>query len=695
MLFSDILPGILSALAQRTAPVGGPVVPALPKAASNATAMYLPPVKVPYTDPAAMLNAIANANESSYRNKLLEQQAALTGLQAQLAQQRYGFAQQIPALASSLFGSLSGPAGGAGTAPSDTTAPSAVAPIPGVSTGAAKPPGALASALAAPAAPGSGNPGYLPYSHKSGTDYLNGLAQISVESALGPGYSVKMTSGERPGARVAGTGGVSQHALGNAADFQIVAPDGTPIPNTGPDSTGAYGKLALEMRARLDPRLVPFLGWGGNFTTGPENGPRDLMHFDLGGDRGRFGTLAAEAAANTKLAQATPTTMTDVPTSNIAAPQAPPLSLVPGGAGGTGMDPRVLLQLGFLSNAAGFGDIAKPFLTFYYNSPAYKAQLAGAEAAGKLPYVGPTAAAEAAGKFPYDLALKWNSPVSLRAQGTLVNPATGQMVAAAPSLQKVVDPQTGQETYRYFSPMAANTPGQPTAPQGIGAAPPSTAAPVAALGPGQEKGHNVRAEEEQKQRQRVIDEANAAQQTRATLMNMSAEVGNFTLGPFAAHAQTALRYLRLIDPSYNGQVASYEDFIKNAGALTRSAVREVSSRAAVQEFTMIQNTLPNPEMSPQGLRRVQNELIGLSDNKIAKAQAQQQWEQQHGGIGNVSGFETAFQKQASPYAFIVARMDPEDRQAMIAKLQTSEEGRHELARLRDQLTYIKQARLAP
>jgi hypothetical protein len=113
--------------------------------------------------------------------------------------------------------------------------------------------------------------------------------------------------------------------------------------------------------------------------------------------------------------------------------------------------------------------------------------------------------------------------------------------------------------------------------------------------------------------------------------------------------------LRLIDPSYNGQVASYEDFVKNAGSLTRQAVKEVSSRAAVQEFNLIQNTLPNPDMSPIGLRRVQNELIGLSDYRIAKSQAQAQWEQQHGGPGNVTGFETYFQRAASPYVFIVAK----------------------------------------
>lgn len=109
---------------------------------------------------------------------------------------------------------------------------------------------------------------------------------------------------------------------------------------------------------------------------------------------------------------------------------------------------------------------------------------------------------------------------------------------------------------------------------------------------------------------------------------------------------------------------------------------------------MIGNTLPNPEMSPIGLRKVQNELVALSDYRLAKSQAQQQYEMAHGGIGNVSGFETQFQKQASPYAFIVARMDPTDRREMFAKLQGSDEGRRELTRLGEQLTFLKHAGLA-
>jgi hypothetical protein len=211
---------------------------------------------------------------------------------------------------------------------------------------------------------------------------------------------------------------------------------------------------------------------------------------------------------------------------------------------------------------------------------------------------------------------------------------------------------------------------------------------------GAESGAVDRAKAEQEQRQKVINEANAAQQSRATLMSMANEAGKFVQGPFAQHAQTAASYLRLINPDYNEQVGAYEDFVKNAGSLTRQAVKEVSSRAAVQEFNLIQSTLPNPDMSPLGLQRVQNELVGLSDYKIAKSQAQEQWEGQHGGPGNVAGFETAWQKQASPYAFIVSRMASEDRQQMIAKLQSSDAGRKELARLGEQLQFLKQSGLA-
>jgi hypothetical protein len=133
----------------------------------------------------------------------------------------------------------------------------------------------------------------------SGSSQLAALVQQVSGSVLPPGYRAVVTSGDRPGATVAGTGGQSQHALGNAIDVQIIGPQG-PIPNKGPDTTGLYGKLAVGMRQAANPAMAPKMAWGGNFTTGAPDGPRDLMHFDLGGDRGKFGSLAAEAGQQAK-----------------------------------------------------------------------------------------------------------------------------------------------------------------------------------------------------------------------------------------------------------------------------------------------------------------------------------------------------------------------------------------------------------
>src|ERR1700730_8272561 len=104
------------------------------------------------------------------------------------------------------------------------------------------------------------------------------------------------------GATVAGTGGRSQHADGNAIDIEIINPRGGIIPNQGADDTGLYKLLAIEaFRANqsMFPARSGHLAWGGNFTIGPAGAARDLMHFDYGGDRGHFGSLAQEAATAT------------------------------------------------------------------------------------------------------------------------------------------------------------------------------------------------------------------------------------------------------------------------------------------------------------------------------------------------------------------------------------------------------------
>lgn len=101
---------------------------------------------------------------------------------------------------------------------------------------------------------------------------------------LPEGYSVQMSSGFRGH-------GVPNHN-GNAADYKVIGPDGKALSNRGDDPTGLYQQLARhsygEMLARY-PELRGKFAWGGAFGTQlGGGGPRDLMHFDINGERGRY-----------------------------------------------------------------------------------------------------------------------------------------------------------------------------------------------------------------------------------------------------------------------------------------------------------------------------------------------------------------------------------------------------------------------
>lgn len=104
----------------------------------------------------------------------------------------------------------------------------------------------------------------------------------TASGSLPDGYKVKMTSGNR---------GEGNHN-GNAADYQITTPDGKVLPNRGEDPTGMYTKLArLAKTAQQEkyPQLDGKFAWGGAFGTQKGGGgPRDIMHFDVNGERGRY-----------------------------------------------------------------------------------------------------------------------------------------------------------------------------------------------------------------------------------------------------------------------------------------------------------------------------------------------------------------------------------------------------------------------
>lgn len=111
-------------------------------------------------------------------------------------------------------------------------------------------------------------------------------------SALPPGYTVEVNEGFNPNGHVAG----SQHHIPGmgALDVQIAGPNGV-VPNKGADTTGLYTQLAKgTYNAAQNLGIADKLAWGGRFGTVTGGSTPDLMHFDLGGDRGHFGPPLAQ-----------------------------------------------------------------------------------------------------------------------------------------------------------------------------------------------------------------------------------------------------------------------------------------------------------------------------------------------------------------------------------------------------------------
>jgi hypothetical protein len=212
------------------------------------------------------------------------------------------------------------------------------------------------------------------------------------------------------------------------------------------------------------------------------------------------------------------------------------------------------------------------------------------------------------------------------------------------------------------------------------------------LGPGQHDLLKRRADAEGADRDATLKNAEAAQYQQATLNRLQDDADYFYTGVGAELKGKYESYMRLIDPKYNLPVERREDFIKNAGALTRQATHDLSPRAAYQEVQFIQATLPNILMSRNGLRDVISEYQGLNDYKIAKAKIQHDWEQEHGGLGHVEGFYDWWNSAVpvTPYTFIIQRMTPENQNELIRKWQGSETGQAELQRLRSQLQFATQ-----
>jgi hypothetical protein len=198
----------------------------------------------------------------------------------------------------------------------------------------------------------------------------------------------------------------------------------------------------------------------------------------------------------------------------------------------------------------------------------------------------------------------------------------------------------------------------------------------------------------------VQKEAASANEARTQATFMRQEAPNFYTGPGAAYNQDLNKVLLVMNPDNPdraNKVASYETFIKDAGILVRSQAQAASQGGAgVQELKLIGSQMPSEDTSQRGLDRVLAQIQGLSDYRLVKQTAQDQYVNQPGRGGwDNNGFEAQFNKNISPYTFMYMRMSDQDKQGIRDELSKTKAGQSELQRLSDQIGYINQNGLRP
>ncbi|HEV8492505.1 MAG TPA: lytic transglycosylase domain-containing protein, partial [Candidatus Angelobacter sp.] len=179
-----------------------------------------------------------------------------------------------------------------------------------------------------------------------------------------------------------------------------------------------------------------------------------------------------------------------------------------------------------------------------------------------------------------------------------------------PKLEKVVDPATGQETYTHISPAM---PGSPAGTSGtsepvLNAAGQPT---VAEMPVGQKEFQEKRGSGLAEQFNQVDENAAHAKESNYLFDNMRADSQTWDMNKFANWEGDARAYMKAIansfgikTPQMDQQIADFTAFTKSSGMLLREAVHETSSRAAVQEYNMIGNTLPNPTSTKEAFEQI-------------------------------------------------------------------------------------------
>lgn len=302
-----------------------------------------------------------------------------------------------------------------------------------------------------------------------------------------------------------------------------------------------------------------------------------------------------------------------------------------------------------------------------------------------------------------------NSNVDLR-QGGMARIMTpnGPEWVKNPQLEKVQNPD-GSFSYVHIAPALPGsppgTPGtmEPVAPiqriQAAGTPTNAPAAPVgatAAISPQQHEFLKERGESLGRQFEQIDEDAAAAVRSNFLFDNLRNDSRTWNMGKLANAAGEARAWLSAVAHAFNvdpsgidQKLGDFQAFNKSSGILLREAVRKVSSRAAVQEYKMIGDTLPAPTTSERGFGQVADQWQALNDYEVAKQKFA------HGYQGDPQNFNVEWNGKVSPTSFLLHRMTQtpggqQDFSAMVARMQQTPEGKQTLAKMRRDYYFAQQ-----
>jgi hypothetical protein len=163
------------------------------------------------------------------------------------------------------------------------------------------------------------------------------------------------------------------------------------------------------------------------------------------------------------------------------------------------------------------------------------------------------------------------------------------------------------------------------------------------------------------------DSRRSSTDLNARLSQMDAAAANFAPGKGATQFYNAAAWLNSYLPGSfipEGmdvkKVDNYQEFSKLATQYATERARTLGAREAASVVQMMVNANPNPEMTPDAIRRIGAGLRAQNDYAVDKANSADAWLTDPKNKGSLRGFENQFIKDNPPERYILPHLTQDD-----------------------------------